>query len=293
MRSLSGPWSPAQAVGHDGDRGDERDADHQRAGGDGRAARVAHRVAARQPAGRAADAAAGRPSSDAAARTARDGQAQLAAAGSASRSALTGAILVARRAGSRPATSVTSVPTEQCRRSTVRASNTVPPAGSVEVERAEERVQAGGQPEARADADDRRAEPEGERLDQHRAEHLTARGADRAQHRELTRALRDGDRQRVEDRERAHEDRDAAEHEQDDLDDRDELLQAVEREAVLRRPRSALGAVAEQRRRPRGGRPRPTPGGRRRGRRRSGPACRTASARSAGRRSRSSRCRAT
>ncbi len=74
-------------------------------------------------------AAAGRPSSDAAARTARDGSRSLRADGSASRSALTGAIFVARRAGSMPATSVTSVPTDTATIA-VRASNTVPAWGS-------------------------------------------------------------------------------------------------------------------------------------------------------------------
>ena len=73
--------------------------------------------------------AAGRPTSDAAARTARDGSRSLRAAGSASRSAATGAIFVAFRAGRKPATSVTSVPTSRATIA-VRSSNTVPDEGS-------------------------------------------------------------------------------------------------------------------------------------------------------------------
>ena len=76
------------------------------------------------------------------------------------------------------------------------------------------------------------------------------RGADHPQQAQLTRALRDGDRERVEDRERADEDRHAAEHQQRDPDDRDELLQAVEREAVLLRGGHDLRPAAAPRRRP-------------------------------------------
>ncbi len=59
-----------------------------------------------------------------------------------------------------------------------------------------------------------RTRPIDERLDQHRAQHLPARGAEHAQQRELLRALRDGDRERVEDQEAADQQRDAGEHEQ-------------------------------------------------------------------------------
>ena len=186
-------------------------------------------------------AAAGRPSSDAAARTRRDGRRSLRAPGSASRSAATGAIFVARRAGRKPAASVTSVPTSSATIA-VRASNTVPASGSWRSSAPNTALSPAARPKPAREADDRRAEPERERLDHHRAEHLAARGADHAQHRELARALGDGDRERVEDRERAHEDRHAAEHEQHGLDDPDELLQAVEREAVLRRGGLDLGA---------------------------------------------------
>ena len=53
--SSSGPWSTRAGRGHDGDRGHEHHADHQRAGGDGRVPGMAHRVAAGQPPGGAAD----------------------------------------------------------------------------------------------------------------------------------------------------------------------------------------------------------------------------------------------
>ena len=166
--------------------------------------------------------------------------------------------------------------------------------GQLEVDRAEHGVEPRREAEAGGEADDRRAEPEGERLDHHRAEHLAARGADHAQHRELARALGDGDRERVEDRERAHEDRHAAEHEQDGPDDPDELLQAVEREAVVGGRRLDLRAGPDLGRdAPCGRRPRARRSGPRPGSSRSGPACRTAAARSRGRTRRPSRCRAT
>ena len=238
-------------------------------------------------------AAAGRPSSDAAARTARDGSRSLRADGSASRSALTGSDLRRpprrQHAGHQRHQRADRHRHDRRARLEHRAR-----LGQREVERSEDRVEAGGEAEARAEADDRRAEPEGERLDHHRAEHLAARGADHAQHRELARALGDGDRERVEDRERAHEDRHAAEHEQDDLDDPDELLQAVEREAVMGGRGLHLGAVAELRRERRADvRARRAGAFRPPGSSRSGPACGTASARSRGRTPRSSRCRAT
>ena len=138
-----------EAVGHDGDRGHQHHADHQRAGGDRRAAGVAHRVAARQPAGGAADGGR-RPAEQRRRRPHEAGrQRSLRAAGSASRSAATGAIFVARRAGRNPAASVTSVPTSSATIA-VRASNTVPACGQLEVHRAEHGVEPRGEAEARA-----------------------------------------------------------------------------------------------------------------------------------------------
>ncbi len=55
---------------------------------------------------------------------------------------------------------------------------------------------------------------EHEALGDDRAQDLAARGAERPQERELARALGDGDREGVEDDERADEERDAGEHEQ-------------------------------------------------------------------------------
>ena len=68
--------------------------------------------------------------------------------------------------------------------------------------------------QAAQQADHRRAEADHERLEDDRAEHLPRAGAERAQQRELARALRDGDRERVVDDERADEERDAGEDEQ-------------------------------------------------------------------------------
>ncbi len=71
---------------------------------------------------------AGRPISEARPRTARAGSRSLCAPGSASRSAATGGTRVARQAGIRPATSVTSVPTS-IDTSTVWLVNTMPASG--------------------------------------------------------------------------------------------------------------------------------------------------------------------
>ena len=57
--------------------------------------------------------------------------------------------------------------------------------------------------------------PDDERLDDDRAENLSPRRAERAQRRELARALGDRDRERVRDDERADEQRDAAEREEE------------------------------------------------------------------------------
>ena len=82
-------------------------------------------------------------------------------------------------------------------------------------ERGEELVQAGGEPDADADARRRGQQADEQRLQQHAEAHLAAGRADHPQQPELLRALRDGDRERVEDRERADQHRDAGEGEQD------------------------------------------------------------------------------
>ena len=72
-----------------------------------------------------------------------------------------------------------------------------------------------------------REEPDHERLEQHRPQHLTPRGAEGPERRELPRALRDGDRERVEDHERADEERDPGEGEQEVAEEGRELADLV------------------------------------------------------------------
>ena len=72
--------------------------------------------------------------------------------------------------------------------------------------------------EPQEEPDDRADDADGDRL-QHRRQHLTPRGAERAQGRELAHPLRNRDRERVGDHEAADEERDAAEAEQEVLDD--------------------------------------------------------------------------
>ena len=63
------------------------------------------------------------------------------------------------------------------------------------------------------------SEPDDERLEDHRAEDLPPRRADRPQGGELARPLRDGDREGVEDDEGADEEGDAGEGEQEVAED--------------------------------------------------------------------------
>ena len=65
----------------------------------------------------------------------------------------------------------------------------------LDTESAEERLDPLGQQHAETEADERGEQPDDERLEDHRAEDLPPRGADRPQRRELARALRDGDRE--------------------------------------------------------------------------------------------------
>ena len=82
----------------------------------------------------------------------------------------------------------------------------------------EERVDAARQEQASDQPDDRGEEADDERLERDRGQHLTPRRADRPQRRKLPDALRDGDRQRVEDDERADEESDSREREQEVAD---------------------------------------------------------------------------
>ncbi len=83
-----------------------------------------------------------------------------------------------------------------------------------------------------------------QRLDHDRAAHLTPGGAERAQRGELTRPLRDRDRQRVDDHEGADEERHDAEREQEVLQERDELVRLRGVLACLRVTGADLGARA-------------------------------------------------
>ena len=86
--------------------------------------------------------------------------------------------------------------------------------GQVRTDRLEERVDAAGEQDPGRKPADGAEQTQHERLDSHGREDLPARGSERAQHPELTRALRHRDREGVEDLERAHEQRDPGEHEQ-------------------------------------------------------------------------------
>ena len=138
-----------------------------------------------------------------------------------SRTAAIGGTCVARIAGKRPATSVTIVPTSS-ETTIVRVAKTVSVCGSSRFERLEELVQPDRERETAEQADDRGAQADHERFEDHGAQHLTPRRAERAQGGELPRALRDRDRERVEDHERPDEERDPREREQEVADDRRE-----------------------------------------------------------------------
>ena len=88
----------------------------------------------------------------------------------------------------------------------------------------EEPEEAFREAQAEQDADDRGEQADDERLDQHGPHDLAPGRADRAQRRELAGPLRNGDRQRVRDHERADEQRDAAEGEQEALEEAEEAL---------------------------------------------------------------------
>ena len=102
---------------------------------------------------------------------------------------------------------------------TVRACDDRRRLGQVDAHRAEQRDHALGDRRARRTSPITEAtRPITRPFEPHRAHDLLARGAERPQRGELTRALGDRDRQRVEDHERADEQRDAAEAEQEHPD---------------------------------------------------------------------------
>ena len=108
-----------------------------------------------------------------------------------------------------------------CRRgaqtTTVRGLKSRPVFGSVKPNwsKSQKRTFASARPRNRPD--DRGEEAHDERLEEHRAQHLPARRAERAQRRELARPLRDRDRERVRDHERADEERNDPEREEERL----------------------------------------------------------------------------
>ena len=83
----------------------------------------------------------------------------------------------------------------------------------VDPEPLEELVDPVGEADPAGEAGGRAEQTERERLQADAGQDLRARGAERPQHPELARALGDGDRERVEDLERAHEQRHSGEHE--------------------------------------------------------------------------------
>ena len=97
---------------------------------------------------------------------------------------------------------------------TVRGAITVPVDGSSIPNDGQQRAQRRREQQAAEDARRPRRRSRYQRLDDDRVEHLAARRAERAQQRELARALRDGDGERVEDQEAADEHGDAGEDEQ-------------------------------------------------------------------------------
>ena len=101
----------------------------------------------------------------------------------------------------------------------VRVLNTVPVCGRSIPNETSSELSALASPRPEEQPDDRGEHPDHERLEHHRAQHLAAGGAERAQRGQLARALGDRDRQRVGDHEAADEQRDAAEREQEVLED--------------------------------------------------------------------------
>ena len=104
----------------------------------------------------------------------------------------------------------------------VRVSNTSPLFGKVKPNASKSLNNPMARSEPQQQAADRRKNAHDQGLDDDRAEHLTPRCAEGAKGGELAGALRDRDRQRIGDDERADEQRDATEGEQERLQERDE-----------------------------------------------------------------------
>ena len=127
-----------------------------------------------------------------------------------SRTAAMGGTLVARTAGRRLATRVTTTPTTIAT-ITVRHWKRRPVLGRVKPARSKSQNRSLASPNPSRSPVSEASDADHERLDDDRAEHLPARGTDRPQRRELARALGDRDRERVGDHEGADEERDATE----------------------------------------------------------------------------------
>ncbi len=124
-----------------------------------------------------------------------------------SRTAAIGGTRVARMAGKMLAISVTRMPSPSAT-TTVRPVKTRPLFGSVKPDRVEQLEEAGREREPEEEPDQRGDHTHHERLHDDGPAHLPARRAERSQRRELPRALRDRDRERVDDHEGADEERD-------------------------------------------------------------------------------------
>ena len=150
---------------------------------------------------------------------------------------------MARKAGRRLATRVTSDADEQRDddRAGLEREAVVRQREADGVEELEEALAEG---EAEEEADDRRDQADHERLEDDRAQHLSPRGAERAQGRELAGALRDRDRERVGDHERADEERNAREREQERLQEADEAVRVLRVARRLGVRRSSPGCRA-------------------------------------------------
>ena len=140
-----------------------------------------------------------------------------------SRTAAIGGTRVALIAGLRLARSVTRMPTSS-ETTIVRVSKQEPLVRQREADGVEELEEALREREAGEQADHRRERSDDESLDHDRARTCRRERAERPDRRELARALRDRDRERVRDHEAADEERDAGEGEQEALEEGDELV---------------------------------------------------------------------
>ncbi len=161
-----------------------------------------------------------------------------------SRTAAIGGTRVARIAGNRPAASVMPTPTTSAT-ITVRSAKTRSAVGSStpRARKSPSMPSASRTPRPRPTSE--ASEADDERLEDHRAEDLAARRADRPQRGELARSLRDGDRERVEDDERSDEEGDTGEDEEEVAEDRRELVHLVHLLLGLRRRAHDLRRLRE------------------------------------------------